>query len=71
MNLFQLGRRDFVGCAFVGADFVGDVEFFEEKEDALGAGFVEPVEDDFGAFRRASKGCHAGMVVAGTGGEIM
>jgi len=29
------------------------MEFFEEKEDALGAGFVEPVEDHFGAFGRA------------------
>jgi hypothetical protein len=29
--------------AFEGLEFVGEVQFFEEPEDALGAGLLEPV----------------------------
>ena len=38
---------EFAGCehvdAFVGIEFVGEMELFEEPEDAVGAGLFEPV----------------------------
>ncbi len=38
---FETGGREH-GFALVGLEGVGEVEFFEEPEDALGAGFFEP-----------------------------
>lgn len=41
VDLFEGGGREH-GLPLVGAQGVGEVELFEEPEDALGAGFIEP-----------------------------
>ena len=43
MDLLELGRREHL-LPFEGLEVIVDFEFFEEPEDALGAGFFEPVE---------------------------
>ncbi|CAJ1887474.1 hypothetical protein OEJJJPPD_03158 [Aeromonas salmonicida] len=43
---FQLGRRQKDGgVALVGLDLVGQAKLFEQPDDALGAGFVQVVQD--------------------------
>ncbi len=42
VDLFEGGGREPNGLPLVGAQGVGEVELFEEPEDALGAGFIEP-----------------------------
>lgn len=43
VNLLELrGREEGFFVAVEDLDFVGDLEFFEEPDDALGAGVVEP-----------------------------
>lgn len=42
MDLFQFGGSEAGGFAFEGFDLVGEFEGFEEPEDVLGAGLVEP-----------------------------
>lgn len=43
MHFFERGGGELVFGAGVGFDGVGEVEVFEEEEDAVGAGFFEPV----------------------------
>lgn len=40
---FEFRARALVGVALVDGDVVGQVEFFEEPDYALAAGFVEPM----------------------------
>lgn len=44
VDLLELGGCEEVGAALEGLEVVGEVEFFKEPEDALGAGFFEPGE---------------------------
>lgn len=44
VDLLELGGREEVGAALEGLEVVGEVEFFKEPEDTLGAGFFEPGE---------------------------
>ena len=47
MDLLEGGVAAGFGVALVGFEGVREAEFFEEPEDALGAGFLEPVEGEF------------------------
>lgn len=42
VDLLELGGCEVVGAALEDLEVIGEVEFFEEPEDALGAGFFEP-----------------------------
>ena len=42
MDVLEFLGGEHVGAALEGFQFVGDVEFFEEPEDALGAGLLQP-----------------------------
>lgn len=43
MNLFEFGGCEPFGGALEGLELVRDFEFFEEPEDAVRTGFLEPV----------------------------
>jgi len=42
MDFLELLGGEHVRAALVGLELVGDVELFEEPEDALGAGLLQP-----------------------------
>lgn len=42
MDVFEFLGCEHIGAALEGFEFVGDVEFFEKPEDALGAGLLQP-----------------------------
>lgn len=43
MDLFELRWGELIGASFECFQLVSEVEFFEEPENALGAGLFEPV----------------------------
>lgn len=43
MDVLELFWGEHVGAALEGLELVGEVEFLEEPEDALGAGMFQPV----------------------------